>query len=449
MNRVKPIASVFAAEECEKALAGACVVYGAAAVKILNDLGFDPAQMWMPIPRLLVEFATAKAAKGENPSFPEFATELTNRFPTVPPGVVTDLCEHVGDGSRVSAWVEEIRHAARRRDARKQFRLVAEELEAGEDLEELCESTANWIRDFQRPKQRRATHFADLLSSRLEEYAEPLDPTKTIKTGLDDLDELLALEGSDFFVIGGGTGSGKSMFGLNLVANILQSENCKGAGLIVSLEMPAHQIVDRLVARTAGISTVTLKRRTFNHADFGRLTAAGKLANSLNLHIRDDCYELHAITTAARALHADHGLRVLMVDYLQLVKGPDKELREQQVAAVSRELRLLGLETGALVIGLIQLNKQGEARESSAIQMDATQFATLRTVNTEGRIYRGEDEEEIDDTRRRLEIGKQRDGSTGSVLLGFDGARATFKNTEQPEKSWTNAPAKRKFKAQP
>lgn len=446
MSRLEPNVLAFAAEECEKALAGACVVYGAAAVKVLNDLGFDPAQMFAPIPRLFVEFATAKAAKGENPSFPEFAAELAKHFPVAPISLVTDYCEHVGDGSRVGAWVNEIRNAARRRDADRRFRLVTENLAEGKDLEEVCESTANWIRDFQKPTQKKATHFADLLSSRLEDYSQPLDPTKTIKTGLDDLDELLALEGSDFFVVGGGTGSGKSMFGLNLVANILQSENCKGAGLIVSLEMPAHQIVDRLVARTAGISTVTLKRRTFHHADFGRLAATGKLASSLNLHIRDDCHELHAITAAARSLHAEHGLRVLMVDYLQLVKGPDKELREQQVAAVSRELRLLGLETGALVIGLIQLNKQGEARESSAIQMDATQFATIRTVNTEGRTYRGEDEEELDETRRRLEVGKQRDGSVGSVLLGFDGSRATFKNTEQIEKGFANGTPKRKFR---
>lgn len=435
------------AEECERALAGACVMYGAAAVRVLNDLGFDPGQMWTPIPRLLVEYAVGQAAKGVTPSFPEYASELTRHFPIVSPGLITDLCEHVGDGSRVAAWVDQIRLAARRREAGTRFREVSAELEAGLDLEEICETTANWIRDFQRPTQRKVTHFADLLSQRLMDYSEPLDPGKTIRTGLNDLDELLALEGSDFFVVGGGTGSGKSMFGLNLVANILQADNSRGAGLIVSLEMPAHQIVDRLVARTAGISTVTLKRRTFNQADFGRLASAGGLASKLNLHIRDDCHELHAITAAARALHAEHGLRVLMVDYLQLVKGPDKELREQQVAAVSRELRLLGLETGALVIGLIQLNKQGEARESSAIQMDATQFATIRTVNTEGRIYRGEDEEEIDDTRRRLEIGKQRDGSTGSVLLGFDGARARFGDTDQPEKGFANQATKRKFRA--
>ena len=114
---------------------------------------------------------------------------------------------------------------------------------------------------------------------------------------------------------------------------------------------------------------------------------------------------------------------------------------------MSRELRLLGLETGALVIGLIQLNKQGEARESSAIQMDATQFATLRLVNTEGRLFKGDEEEELDETRRRLEIGKQRDGSVGSVLLGFDGSRAVFRETEQIEKSLANGAPKRRFKS--
>lgn len=433
------------ADACERAVAGACIMFGEVAVHSLNELAFDPGSLWTPIPRLVVEFAMRSVAAGQAPGFPEYATELVRKFPTLNPGSITDLCEHIGDGSRIEAWVAEIRHAARRREAGKQLDQAMEELRAGGDLEQVCESTAAWIRDFQRPVGRKTSHVTDLLRDRLREYSEPIDESKQIRTGLTDLDEILALEGSDFFVVGGGTGSGKSMFGLNLVANILQES--EGAGLVVSLEMPQHQIIDRLIARFAGISTATLKRRTFQQSDLGRIAGASKIATSLNLHIRDDCHELHQITAAARAIHAEQGLRVLMVDYLQLVKGPERELREQQVAAVSRELRLLGLETGALVIGLIQLNKQGEARESSAIQMDATQFATLRLVNTEGKLFKGDEEEELDETRRRLEIGKQRDGSVGSILLGFDGSRAAFKETEQPEKGFANRTTKRKFRS--
>lgn len=64
-------------------------------------------------------------------------------------------------------------------------------------------------------------------------------------------------------------------------------------------------------------------------------------------------------------MHSAKGLRVLMVDYLQLVTGPTHELREQQVAEVSRTLRLLAIETGALVIAITQLNKQGDARKAA------------------------------------------------------------------------------------
>lgn len=450
MSRVESLPAgdprIAAAEFCERAIAGACVMYGATAVHTLNELGFDPGLMWTPVARLVVQHAVAQVAAGSEPSFPEYATELVRQMPLVNPSVLTDLCEHIGDGTRMVAWVQEVRQASRRREAAKQLHQSLDELEAGADLDQVCEATTAWIEGFRKPAGKKDDHITDLLRARLSDYAEPLDPLKQIKTGLTDLDEILALEGSDFLVLGGGTGSGKSMLGLNLVANILQTSGTKGAGLVVSLEMPAHQIVDRLIARFAGISTTTLKRRLFNKLDFPRIAAASKVMEGLDLHVRDDCHELHQITAAARAIHAERGLRVLMVDYLQLVKGPDRELREQQVAAVSRELRLLGLETGALVIGLIQLNKQGEARESSAIQMDATQFAVLRSVNTEGRAFRGDEEEELDETRRRLDIGKQRDGSVGSVLLGFDGARATFQDTDQPEKNLAKPTGNRRFR---
>jgi replicative DNA helicase len=191
--------------------------------------------------------------------------------------------------------------------------------------------------------------------------------------------------------------------------------------------MPTAQIIDRIVSREASVWGSTLKRRTFTQADFVRIQ--GAIGRTLNraLHIRDDCHDLQTILANARALHAQKGLRVLLVDYLQIIRGPDKELREQQVAAISRELRLLALETGAVVVALCQLNRNGEARESTAITMDATQFLAIHRANTEGKRFNPtDDEEEEDKNKRILEIRKIRDGECGEVEIGFDGGCSRF-----------------------
>lgn len=423
----------FIATEAEKALAGALVVYPAETVGALNDAGFEAEALQLPVCRRIFEFVRGAVGRGEPCGFVEIVTDLQRHQPGITPALVTDLTAHVGDGSRVKAWAQAVRDMSLRRETIQHVQAQLDILGTNSDLSEVLESTKSWIQQKQRAHMPpRSFMLRDLLAERLEAYGRP-DEGRIVKTGYCDFDERVTLERSDFVVVGGGTGSGKSMFGINLVLGILAEG--PGAAMIASLEMSAEQVTERIVARTSGVSTGRLKRREWTEHDMQRIGAAAARLATLPLVIRDDCHSLHQITAAARAVHANKGLRVLMVDYLQLVRGPSAELREQQVAAVSRELRLLALETGALVIGLAQLNKAGEARESSAIMMDATQFLTVRLVDTEGKPWRPDDDEaELDETRRRIEICKQRDGSVGHLLMGFDGAQAKFHDCEQLQK---------------
>lgn len=143
-----------------------------------------------------------------------------------------------------------------------------------------------------------------------------------------------------------------------------------------------------------------------------------------SLVLRDDIQELSAIVATARAMAAQpKGLKVLMVDYLQLVKVPRRDIREQEVAEVSRTLRLLALETGVLVLALIQLNANGTARESASIWMDAAAIWNVTSVNRDGEP--SEKGDDIDETKRMIVIPFQRDDQSGvACLLGFDGGRA-------------------------
>ena len=188
--------------------------------------------------------------------------------------------------------------------------------------------------------------------------------------------------------------------------------------LIVSLEMPASQIIDRLVARIGNVSLRSLAEGVKTEHELLGMQRALNVLHKSDLIIRDDLYDIGSICSVARAMSkTTMGLRVLFVDYIQLVRcelGKDGT-REREVAEVSRSLRLLGLELGCLVIGITQLNEQGKARESRAIQQDAT---CIMAIEIDG------------EENRKVSIPFQRNGPCGvSTHLRFNGRTASFLNT--------------------
>lgn len=188
--------------------------------------------------------------------------------------------------------------------------------------------------------------------------------------------------------------------------------------LVISLEMPASQIIDRLVARLGNVSLRSLAEGVKTEHELQGMQRALNVLHKSDLIIRDDLYDIGSICSVARAMSkSSMGLRVMFVDYIQLVRcelGKDAT-REREVAEVSRSLRLLGLELGCLVIGITQLNEQGKARESRAIQQDATCILAIEIDGEES---------------RKVAIPFQRNGPCGvSTHLRFNGRTASFLNT--------------------
>lgn len=185
--------------------------------------------------------------------------------------------------------------------------------------------------------------------------------------------------------------------------------------LIISLEMPASQIIDRLVARLGGVSLRSLAEGVRTEHELQGMQRALNVLHRSPLIIRDDLYDVGSICSVARAMSkSSMGLGVMFIDYIQLVRcelGKDST-REREVAEVSRSLRLLGLELGCLVIGITQLNEQGKARESRAIQQDATCIMAIEIDGEES---------------RKVSIPFQRNGPCGvSTHLRFNGRTASF-----------------------
>lgn len=185
--------------------------------------------------------------------------------------------------------------------------------------------------------------------------------------------------------------------------------------LIVSLEMPASQIIDRLVARLGNISLRSLAEGIRTEHEFHGMQRALNVLHKAPLIIRDDLYDIGSICSVARAMSKSAmGLGVMFVDYIQLIRCDlgKESTREREVAEVSRSLRLLGLELGCLVIGITQLNEQGKARESRAIQQDATCIMAIEIDGEES---------------RKVSIPFQRNGPCGvNTHLKFNGRTASF-----------------------
>jgi replicative DNA helicase len=188
--------------------------------------------------------------------------------------------------------------------------------------------------------------------------------------------------------------------------------------LVISLEMPASQIIDRLVARLGNVSLRSLAEGVKTEGELTGMQKALNVLHKSDLIIRDDLYDIGSICSVARAMSkTTMGLRVLFVDYIQLVRCElgKEATREREVAEVSRSLRLLGLELGCLVIGITQLNEQGKARESRAIQQDATCIMAIEIDGEES---------------RKVSIPFQRNGPCGvSTHLRFNGRTASFLNS--------------------
>lgn len=188
--------------------------------------------------------------------------------------------------------------------------------------------------------------------------------------------------------------------------------------LIVSLEMPASQIIDRLVACIGQVPLRALAEGVKLERDMGGMQKALTKLHAAKLVIRDDLHDIASIIATARAMaKSPDGLGVLLVDYIQLVRCDlgRESTREREVAEVSRALRLIGLELGCLVISITQLNEQGKARESRAIQQDATVIMAIKHDDEEGSEL------------RKILIPYQRNGPCGVMTtLRFSGRTASF-----------------------
>jgi replicative DNA helicase len=273
------------------------------------------------------------------------------------------------------------------------------------------------------------------------EYIERLYERKEhitgVATGFEKLDrETSGFQPSDFIIIAGRPSMGKTAFALNIAQHA--GVELGGKVLVLSLEMSAQQLVQRMLCSEAKVDSQAVRTGFLNPSDWHRLTAAAGRLSEAGIYI-DDSPALSVLEARAKArrMKAEHGLDLLIVDYLQLMRGrASMENRQQEISEISRSLKALAKELNIPVVGLSQLSRAVEARaqrdfrpqlsdlrESGALEQDADLILFLYRQS----LYK-DDVPPDEANLAEVIIGKQRNGPVGTVKVVFLPQYARFEN---------------------
>lgn len=348
-----------------------------------------------------------------------YLADLANKVPTAA------HVEHYGKIVKDSATKRALMSAA--------SKLVDISMDEGLGAMELLDAAESQIFSLSQKSLSNAfTSVKDTLAEsfdRLDELHKQGEGIRGVATGFSDLDDALAgMQKSNLLILAARPGVGKTSLALNIAENVAV-KNKRPLGFF-SLEMSREELVDRLLVAEADIDAWKLKTGKLSADDFTKLSnAMGELAEA-PLYIDDTpALSILEMRTKARRLQVEHGLDLLVVDYLQLARSRNLENRVQEVSEISQGLKNLARELKIPVVALSQLSRAVETRggkkpqladlrESGSIEQDADVVMFL---------WREDDD---NPENIMLDIAKHRNGPLRSIPLRFRGDRIRFYGRE-------------------
>ena len=361
---------------------------------------------------------------------------------------LADLAKNTPSAANINAYADIV---AERAIVRGLIGVANEIADAGydpqgrssEDLIDMAESKVFAIAESRTSENEGPQNVDNILEKTLERiemlYKTPQDGVTGVNTGFNDLNKKTAgLQGSDLVIVAARPSMGKTTFAMNLCENAAMDQD--KPVLIFSLEMPAEQLMMRMLASLSRVDQTKIRTGQLDDEDWARISSTmGILMQKKNMYI-DDSSGLTPteVRSRARRIAREHGgLSMIMVDYLQLMRVPAlSDNRTLEIAEISRSLKALAKELNVPVVALSQLNRSleqradkrpvnSDLRESGSIEQDADliMFIYRDEVYNPDSPYKGTAE---------IILGKQRNGPIGSVRLTFQGQHSRFDNYAGP-----------------
>ena len=250
-----------------------------------------------------------------------------------------------------------------------------------------------------------------------------------------DLDEMMhGLQAGEMIVLAARPSMGKTALAMNIVESVAAKQVPVA---VFSLEMSKQQLAQRMMCSRAGLDAQRVRRGMLRNEEYQKLAMMVTELSKFQIWV-DDTPGLTVMDLRAksRRLALQKGIKLIMIDYLQLMEGSAlSENRQQQITEISRGIKGLARELNVPVVCLSQLNRQAEGRdghrprmsdlrESGSIEQDADVVLLLHRDD----YYRRNEPDFVPENTAELIIAKQRNGPTGTIRLTFDDKTTTFRN---------------------
>ncbi|MBF0145269.1 MAG: replicative DNA helicase [Magnetococcales bacterium] len=260
-----------------------------------------------------------------------------------------------------------------------------------------------------------------------------------VSTGFTRLDHMLSgMQPSDLLILAGRPSMGKTAFAINIAVNAAMSGDCPVG--IFSLEMSREQIVSRMISSIGRIDAHNLRSGMIKDEEYEKLTSTADLLSKTSIYIDDTpALSIHALLARARRLKKERNIQLIVLDYLQLMRGEEgMENRVQEITNISQGLKRIAKEINIPVLALSQLSRKVEERpdkrpilsdlrESGSIEQDADVVMFIHREE-----YYKKDDVNLQGLGEVI-IAKHRNGPVGSVKLAFINKFTRFDNLEDRE----------------
>lgn len=432
--------------EAEQAILGSMLVYPKV-VRVVFDQGLQAEDFYLNIHQRIFHAMNYLSENGKPIDATSLITRLQDSDELHMVGgadYILKLSDTAVSQANSAHYIGIIKNRAHLRRLIETAEMIAQDAyQVDQELDDVMDQAERNI--LQITRSRKATEFKsskEVISNVIQELTKLRsfsDHVTGIKTGY-DLDRMTnGFQRGDLIILAARPAMGKTAFALNLAMRAAQFNS--GAIAIFSLEMPAEALMRRIISAHSEVESFKLRSGNMSDEDFNKINEAAGDLSGAKLFIDDSSnIKIAEIYSKCRKLKSEHGLDMVVIDYLQLISGSSRssgDNRQQEISEISRSLKGLAREMECPVIALSQLSRAVEQRpnkhpmlsdlrESGSIEQDADIVMFLYRED----YYNKDKTEEEQNLPERTEvnIAKHRNGATGNVDLAFSKAISAFYN---------------------